>query len=677
MPRSPEPAPRRSFDVFDTVLTRRTGRPAAVFDLVADRLLAAGRLAAPAGAFTAARVRAEPRLHTLSGRPPRLREVYEEVAHVLALPAGDVALFVETEQDVERALSVAVPGAARLLDQARAETPDGLVVFVSDTPHTGDFVRELLQRQDLLVDGDRVFSSADMGASKSRGGLFTAVGQALALPGSQLSHTGDNRRADVARAQAEGWSGVHRPEAALDRYEKLLDARPGETAGFGAWLAGSSRLARLRAAEAGVSPAVAEVAAGVAAPVLISYALWLAAQARARGLTRLYFVARDGQVLLETARPVLEVLAPEVECRYLHGSRQAWVLAAGAVSDEVLSSWLVPKPDSTARTALARAGLDAEHLWRATGLGWAAPDRADRVLSEPEAARLSAELQREPLRSRVLEAARESLDLASDYVRQEGFAETGHRSALVDLGWRGHSARAFDALVRHVGGAPVEHLFLGLYSGARLVRQGACPPVLSAWLFDRDRGRAPDPRRLERPNVVLEMFCAGTEGRTLGYRREGTRVVPVLSAPVNGPVLDWGLQDVRDVIADVVQGCCDGLTAQHLHVDLAGPAWDVLQAFWSHPTSAEAAAWGSFPWEEESYPPVYRLAGPLPPRQLLRRLAPGRRALPFNSWRAGSAQLQREPWRSLLLLSAWSERRPPLRRLPGRLRHAARRRLGG
>ena len=29
----------------------------------------------------------------------------------------------------------------------------------------------------------------------------------------------------------------------------------------------------------------------------------------------------------------------------------------------------------------------------------------------------------------------------------------------------------------------------------------------------------------------------------------------------------------------------------------------VLRAFWVHPTKAEAAVWGTFPWEEEIWPP--------------------------------------------------------------------------
>ena len=144
---------------------------------------------------------------------------------------------------------------------------------------------------------------------------------------------------------------MHRPQARLNRYEKLLDRRPAETHGFGARLAGASRLARLRARERGVAPAVADVAAGVVAPVLISYVLWLASQARERGLSRLYFVSGDGEILLEVARPLLAVLAPEVECRYLYGSRQSQLGYAGAARRIALRGRGIPVNSWRAGTA--------------------------------------------------------------------------------------------------------------------------------------------------------------------------------------------------------------------------------------------------------------------------------------------------------------------------------------
>ena len=166
-----------SFDVFDTVLTRGTGRSAAVFDVLAERLQASSALSAPPAAFATARRRVEDRMHSVSGRSPRLLDIYSEVACRLNLPAQQVPLLAAAEEDVERELSVLVPGAEQLLAAGRANSPDGSVVFVSDTPLSGSFVGELLERQGLLAAGDRVFTSSDLGVSEACGGLFTAVAE--------------------------------------------------------------------------------------------------------------------------------------------------------------------------------------------------------------------------------------------------------------------------------------------------------------------------------------------------------------------------------------------------------------------------------------------------------------------------------------------------------------------
>ena len=47
-----------------------------------------------------------------------------------------------------------------------------------------------------------------------------------------------------------------------------------------------------------MSPAVAQVSSGVLAPFMVGYALWVTAQARLRGIKRLYYVARDAEVML-------------------------------------------------------------------------------------------------------------------------------------------------------------------------------------------------------------------------------------------------------------------------------------------------------------------------------------------------------------------------------------------
>ena len=173
------------------------------------------------------------------------------------------------------------------------------------------------------------------------------------------------------------------------------------------------------------------------------------------------------------------------------------------------------------------------------------------------------------------------------------------------------------------------------------------------------------------------MLCAGTHGRTLGYRRVGDRVEPVLSADDNELPLAWGLAEMQAVAVRVAELAAPYLSERHLHVDTRAAVADVLRAFWTEPTRAEAEAWGSFPWEEEIWPPYVPVAQRLTTTEVVQRLRRGDRSIRrVNSWRAGSAAVSGQPWKAMLHARAWQEEnRERIARLPRRLRlEVARRR---
>ena len=658
----------RSFDVFDTVLTRRVGDPEVAIALLAHRV---APYDGPAGAFAAARLRCERDLTRRLGRHATLLEIHRAVAGALNEPVARAADWVRVEEDLERELSVALPGAVDRLERARKEADR--VVFVSDTPHRAAFLRELLERAGLATPEDRVFTSSSGAHSKSRGGLFHAVAEELheELGDADFVHVGDNRHGDVATARLEGWQGVWAPEGKLDRYERLLEQHAAETDHLTSWLAGASRLARLEARAAGVAKPIAEVSAGAFAPMLVGYALWVIGQARARGTKRLYYVARDGAVMLEAARHVVGALAPDLELRYLHGSRQPWIFGAGATSDVILSRWVTPRRDFTPRTALARVHLTPEEAHALTGHPLTDPARQHAALGAEEREEIARLMQQDPLLGRVREQADVVAQQTLAYLEQEGFFD-GVPSALVDAGWEGRTAAAFDHLVRRGGGEKVDHFVIGMLPSTADPRQED-GVRMTPWLFDQQRSPGSglgDGRLFQAPNLLVEMLCAGTEGRTIGYEQVDGRMRPVLAASSNDPVLAWGLPQMQSVAVRVAELAAPHLAASAVHVDCRPAVAEGLRAFWTDPTREEALAWGAFPWEEEIWPPYSPVAQRLTTRDVLQRLRRGdRRIRRTNSWRAGSAEVSGQPWKAMLRLKAWQdEHGETLRKVPRRLR---------
>lgn len=638
-----------SFDVFDTVLTRRVGAPSSVVEILARRLVQEEQCPVSAAGFATSRRRQEKTLKQLLDRHPTLREIYNRVAAGFSLDMSIAEEWAAAEEDLERELVIAVPGAHRMLSEARAA--GDRIVFLSDTPHTEAFVTELLVAHQLASPQEQVFTSSERGVSKSSGGLFDLVrGHVEAAP--TYRHVGDNEASDFAAARAEGWDGRVASQGRLTKYESVLESYSAETSLFTSWLAGASRLARLEAREQGVPEPLANVATGALAPLLVGYALWVVAQARLRGIDRLYFVARDGRVMLDVARHVIGHLAPDLELRYLYGSRQAWTLGASAYSEKVLQHWAWVKSEHTTRSALARFKLTPEEVHACCPLPFTAPGQVDRMLTAQERGLLTERLQQEPLVTLVREQAHSAAEVAMDYLRQEGLCD-GVSSALVDAGWGGRSASAFDTLVEAAGGPRATHLVMGI-TGGPADSEARVGVDLIPWLFDEQT--FPRSLRLRAPHVLVEMFCADITGRTMGYERTGEGIVPILQVDRNEPVIAWGLRPIQEIAVRVAEMVTPHATSTTENLDCSGFVTDVLRAFWVTPSSAEVKSWGDFPWEEDLATPYQPVARPITSWSVATRLARGERRLrPGNAWRAGTARISNQPWRGLLTWRAWRE----------------------
>jgi len=104
--------------------------------------------------------------------------------------------------------------------------------------------------------------------------------------------------------------------------------------------------------------AIRDVAAGVAAPALVGFVLWTQEQSRLRGLRRLRFLSRGGQVLYELTRRLARVLGAEMGLEYVYSSRLTWSLAATQPDRLADAPWLFNSfIKSNAADVCARLGL--------------------------------------------------------------------------------------------------------------------------------------------------------------------------------------------------------------------------------------------------------------------------------------------------------------------------------
>ena len=257
----------RSFDVFDTVLTRAVGSPSAALFLVGRRAVAEGWLECSAATFLDARLEAERRVYLAAaerGDQVRLADVYAELRGVLDLTVERAEAIHQQELALEARVLEPVPGAREWVAAERARADR--VAFVSDTPVPEAFLREQLLRHGFLDRDDLLLVSSECGSNKADGAIYRELARRAGVPAGDILHQGNHQRNDVAAAERAGIGARARTAGNLNRYEESLDRDARQTEGLSAALAGASRLARLQVeARTPAERAVRDVTAGVVA----------------------------------------------------------------------------------------------------------------------------------------------------------------------------------------------------------------------------------------------------------------------------------------------------------------------------------------------------------------------------------------------------------------------------
>ena len=211
-----------SFDIFDTTLIRRCGKPENIFYLMAERLYPNNKVAQDSCVEWRKRqpmVVSSMRNDKLGMRNVEvgLEEIYErlqitdyrlQIITPSALQArppktGGQYLsseLVEMEKGIESENLMVNPIVKAVIDRYRNE--GWQIAFISDMYLDSQFLTEVLRREGCFCDGDLIYVSCECGARKDLGTMYDFVRQELKPE--EWKHWGDNRRSDVVMAKKKG-----------------------------------------------------------------------------------------------------------------------------------------------------------------------------------------------------------------------------------------------------------------------------------------------------------------------------------------------------------------------------------------------------------------------------------------------------------------------------------------
>lgn len=514
-----------SFDLFDTLVSRPARRPNAVLKLVEHRISSeAGR---PIPLFVerrAAENRVRARKHHQGD--VNLSEIYAELAATGPIPGDVVARAHALEKRIDlgalrpRTEVIAVLEAAHALGKR--------IVLMTDTYYEEADIRAILSGAGIADRFAALYVSNAVGARKDRGDLWRHVEEAEAVPRARWLHVGDNEHSDI--------------QAACDRRIPYLHvAHPAKILAQSGFVRDEGDLARTWPSDLVVGHAMLalgrnpflgratspylslgssrEIGYAVFGPLMLVFMSWLIRHEALARVERLYFLAREGDVLVRIYRLIRERYGWDhlPEGRYFHVSRQTAI--AAALAQEF-------RPELV--TAAGRyVGTVQGLLWNRAGFTAPAHLQLDRVAVrlpgdvevverimtdlEPEIAVHAADMQRRLLA----------------YARQEGL-DPDVACGVVDVGYSATIQRMMQTAL----GRPLVGFYLAALDKANAV--AAEGGSAFGCLCENVATLTASMPALNH-SLSVEAFLTAAHGQVVGYDTAGDRVEPLFKADPRTP----------------------------------------------------------------------------------------------------------------------------------------------
>ncbi len=273
-------------------------------------------------------------------------------------------------------------------------------------------------------------------------------------------------------------------------------------------LAGAAR----RAIQEYYLQGAAMIGAALGGPALMPYVEWILCRSVALGIKRLYFIARDGFILMRMADVLIKKLGLDVRTFYIHGSRRVWRMPSyqgleGELGD--LVGWSHPYRINSAEDLAEVLQIPVEKL-----RPYLLPEFAEkgyRFSFEELCACVMFLDKSAEFRYLLKESLSARHQLVVDYLQQE-IDTSDDKFAFVELAGGGLTQICLAGIMKDFYKGRIQTFFYKLDRTREFnndcVFYVFFPSVL-------------------RNNLVIEMICRAPEGQTEGYYREGGKILPL------------------------------------------------------------------------------------------------------------------------------------------------------
>lgn len=328
-----------SFDIFDTLLTRKVARPTGIFVLMQHILNTdAFYNDIPNDVktnFYQYRTDAEYYLRRINnlwhdGLDINFDAIYNYMQNTYYLSDNQIQKIKSLEISLE--LDSVVPIKENIDKIKNLLLQNKKVILISDMYLPPEVIKQILYNADPILSTLKLYLSSELRYMKKNGELFKFVKSQEDVEYKNWVHIGDNSNSDYSQPNKLGINVILYKYVDFEDYEKKL-LKGGFHNPAVQLLLGCTKNLRLNKFK---NNDKANLGASLAAPVLYPYISWLLNQSCSRSINRLYFIARDGYILKEITDTIIAQNKLNIKTFYTYGSRKAWRLSGLDINNEKL-----------------------------------------------------------------------------------------------------------------------------------------------------------------------------------------------------------------------------------------------------------------------------------------------------------------------------------------------------
>lgn len=525
-----------SFDIFDTLITRKTSTPKGIFKLIEHKLNTLDNFKSYPTIlrenFVTIRQESEnysqeQKLALHNMRETTFNCIYQIIQQNYNLSFEQTETLKKLEIEMEQNNLVLIKDNINLLKSLIDNQKR--VILISDIYYDENIIRKFLTNLDEIFNNIKIYTSADYGETKRNITLYKIVRRDFPII-KKWYHIGDNKFSDCQCAKWENINAINYIPAQLKPYEKYLlkkyDTYKSEM------VIGIARSLRFDN-----SNRKYQFGCSFAAPILYNYTKWVIDNCLDLGIENIFFVARDGYIPKIIADILIQKKNLKLNTHYFYSSR----IASRVITNDNYEIFLNNIFDELSEFQsvdfiLKRLNLKRDELERIANFNLKSlTSRGIKYLKEQL-------YNNSDLRNIVIIKNIDKKELFMQYIKQELGDFSNKEIAFVDINGSGRTQDNLAELIKPF----FKHKIHNYYLHNQVNMEQKENSIKHSYLFTSHYISA-----------WIELLCRTIDGQTLGYKKEAGQIVPIKEFEQNQAVLNWGYKDYLQGIKDFTTLMCE------------------------------------------------------------------------------------------------------------------------